>query len=318
MKIRGQELDIDYLEEIEGFDVWNKQRVRENKFHSCSPFRTERRPSFAVNLDNGTWIDSGSDNEEWRKGHFVQLLSWLRQETWEETEAYLLERYANISIDTEVFEMDFDFNLTKPELCVLGIEDLRPFLFRHAYLTNRGISEKVQRSFKIGYDKKGGAVVIPWFDKTGRMVNFKFRAIKNKYFWYHEGGQPIKHHVYGLHFIHKLGIKEVFICESETDCLFLWTNGFPAIALGGANLSAKQRQLILDSPIETLIIATDNDAAGKRISRSLVTQLAGLVNLCEISIPNQYKDVNDIPVTMLKQVCTSHKYVDITKGLQIA
>lgn len=318
MKIRGQEVDVDIVEELEGFDVWNKQRVRDNKFHSCSPFRSERRPSFAVNLDNGTWIDSGSDNEEWRKGHFVKLLSWLRQETWEETETYLLERYANIFIDTGVFEMQFNFNLTKPKLCVLGIEDLRPFLFRHNYLTNRGISEKVQRSFKIGYDKKNGAIVIPWFDVKGNMVNFKFRAIKDKYFWYHEGGQPIKTNVYGLHFIHKLGIKKVYVCESETDCMYLWTNGFPAIALGGANLSAKQRQLILNSPIETLVIATDNDSAGKRISRSLIRQFAGLIDLHEITIPKQYKDVNDIPVTMLKDVCESHSYVDIKKGLQIA
>uniref|UniRef100_UPI001C92DB3E hypothetical protein n=1 Tax=Bacillus nitratireducens TaxID=2026193 RepID=UPI001C92DB3E len=44
MKIGGQEVAIDKFEEKEGLVVRKKERVRANKLHSCSRFRSERGP----------------------------------------------------------------------------------------------------------------------------------------------------------------------------------------------------------------------------------------------------------------------------------
>ncbi|MFT4413168.1 toprim domain-containing protein [Fredinandcohnia humi] len=294
--IRGYEVDVDVARELNKYD-WNRARFAGEKFLACSPFRNERHPSFAVRLDNGVWIDSGSDDEEWRKGNFVKLLAWLRNETYEETEDYLLVEYRSLDFKN-VDELELNLNLSLEEekkFLPLNSDVLKPYLFRHSYLgKERGIEERYQRAFRVGYCKQSRAITFPWFDKNGSLINIKFRSVKDKRFWYYAGGQPIKKHLYGLHIVYKTNSKRVFVVESEIDCITLWQNQIPAIALGGANLTKRQRELILQSPIETVVIATDNDKAGKKIAKSIIQELNGLLELEEIILPEYAKDVNDL------------------------
>lgn len=294
MILRDTEVDVDVAEELEPYmDSFNRGRVRGEKLQSCSPFRNEGTPSFAVNLDNGTWIDSGADDDNWMKGNFVKLLSFLMGVTIGEAEQYLWEKYKTIYDDVDNWVLEVNLPVEE-ESRLIAKEELQPYLFRNSYLTKRGISEKIQRAFKIGYDKVGKAVVIVWHDRKGNMVNFKYRSIKDKRFWYLSDGQPIKQHIYGLHFIHKMDIKTVFVVESETDALYLWTHGVPAIALGSAHLSKQQEKLILNSPITDLVLAFDNDNAGHRCRTDVKKRLMGKVELWNMPIPDGCKDINDI------------------------
>lgn len=299
MKIRNIDIDVDFMEELEPYvGHWGEYRIRDNKLQACSPFRHERRPSFAVNLDNGSWIDSGAVDDSIKKGHFTHLLSFLREETWHDTEDYLLGKYSTVVIETDGLELTFDI---EPEegYRTFSKQELAPYMWRVDYLTKRGISEKVQRAFKIGYDKELKAVMIPWFDKAGNVINMKFRSVEHKRFWYHPEGQRIKQHIYGLNFIHQYGCKEVYLTESETDALYLWSIGVPAIAVGGANLSKRQKELLINSTIEILVISTDNDSVGKLFADELTRQLLPYMCVKRLEIPQKYKDVNDIPVQEL-------------------
>ena len=274
MRLRGIDLEIDYLEELEEHDVWDKQRVRENKFQACSPFRNEAHPSFAVNIENGLWIDSGADNEEWRKGNFVTLLSWLREETAQETIDYLVERYAPFNVDVETLELDLNLTLDEAPPKVFKREEYDHLLTESEYLNGRGIAPKIQKKLQTGHDDKYNAVAFPWHNKHGEVVNIKFRSVKDKYFWYADG-QAIKYHVYGLFLVRKLEKEVVFVVESEVDALYLWSLGFPAIALGRAGMSETQKSLILNAGIKTLVIATDNDKAGRRAVLQIIGDLNG-------------------------------------------
>lgn len=294
MIITDHEIDVDVEEELEPYlDEFKGYRVRGNKLQACSPFRPEDHPSFAVNLDTGVFIDSGSSNEDWRKGNFIKLLSFLQGVTYEETEEYLLTKYRTILDDLDSFVLDIRLETAKPYKTI-PTEDLQPYMFRHPYLGRRGISEKVQRAFKIGYDKKGDAVVFVWHDKDGQPINLKFRSVTDKRFWYSAGGQPIKQHIYGLHFINKLKRTTAVVTESETDALYLWTLGVPAIALGSASLSKKQEELLLNSPIETLVLAFDRDNAGNNAKANVRERLLGKVDLQDFKIAVGCKDVNDM------------------------
>lgn len=102
MLIRDFELDVDILEEIEAFD-WVGEVIKDNKFIACSPFRSERHPSFAVNLEDGLWIDSGNTDEYYHKGNLVKLLSLLRNEDINTVQIILLnveyrQKYSNYSV----------------------------------------------------------------------------------------------------------------------------------------------------------------------------------------------------------------------------
>lgn len=293
--VRNIEIEPDYYSELEPYlQKMEPYRIRDNKLQACSPFRYEKRPSFAVNLENGSWIDSGATDESMRKGHFTQLLSFLREETWFDTEDYLLEKYATIVVDVDTLELSFTLE-TETTYRTFGKEELSPFMWRVNYLTSRGISEKIQRAFQIGYDRENKAVMIPWHDHKGNVINMKFRSITQKRFWYHEEGQRIKSHVYGLHFIKKHGIKRVFAVESETDALYLWSHGIPAIAFGGASMSEAQKLLLTRSPIEEFVIATDNDKAGRRFAKTLQKELSTVFDIFLLNFPERYKDMNDIP-----------------------
>lgn len=299
MKVRNINIEVDFYEELEPYvGNWGEYRIRDNKLQACSPFRHERRPSFAVNLDNGSWIDSGAVDDSLKKGHFTHLLSFLREETWHDTEDYLLGKYSTLVVETDGLELTFSLVPTETYR-TFQRHELEPYMWRVNYLTKRGISEKVQRAFKIGYDKEHKAVMIPWFDKAGNVINMKFRSIEHKRFWYHAEGQRIKQHLYGLNFVYQYGCTTVALTESETDALYLWSIGVPAIATGGANLSKRQRELLINSPVEILLIATDNDSVGRLFAEQLTSQLLPYMGVKRLEIPQKYKDVNEVPAEEL-------------------
>ena len=308
MRIRDHDLDVDYSEELEPYmDEFNRAQVRGEKLQACSPFRSENTPSFAVNLENGTWIDSGASDENWYKGNFVKLLSYLMGVTYDEAEDYLIAKYRLILDDVDSLTLDIQLE-RKKEYRELTVDDIKPYAFRSPYLAKRGISEQVQRAFQIGYDKKSKAVTFVWHDRHGKIINVKFRKTETKIFWYLKDGKPIKQHIYGLHMVYKTGAKRVFLVESETDALYLWSHKIPAIALGSASMSNMQEDLLLSSPIEEVVLAFDKDNAGNRARDYVTSRLLGKKDLSIMPIPNGCKDINDIKPEHLEKA-TKKAYI---------
>ena len=311
LKVNGHLIEVDYPAELELYmDRLEKVRIRGEKVQACSPFRYEKHPSWAVNLDNGSWVDSGATEEGDRKGSFVTLLAHFRGETYEETADYLLEKYAHFLDDAESLKLTLNLSLNEPEVAVLGQEKYGGVVGKPSqYLLNRGIKEKTQRYFQTGIGSKGNCVALPWHDKAGRIINIKYRSITGKEFWFSSGGQPIKHHVYGLFAVLNLKVKEVWAVESEIDALYLWSLGIPAIAFGGASMNEIQKMLILNSGIESLVIATDNDVVGQRFGQVLKEEFAGILDLKRVIFPEGAKDMNDLNPDEIKVCADTLKVV---------
>ncbi len=298
--IGDYEVDVDFEAELKEF-TWSRPKWKDNKLIACSPFRDEVNPSFAVTYDKGgIFIDSGGEGE-WRSGGFVKLLSWLRNETEQETREYLLDKYFIVGFrDTDELELCFDdWEETKKENEIIPLKVLDQYRYSHPYLEKkRGIESVYQRALKIGYDPKKKAVSFPIFDKKGTLVNIKFRATWGKQFWYYNNN-PVRDHLYLLDLVLKKNAKRVFLVESEIDAITLFKNGFPAVAVMGGSLTTKQKRLLIDAGIETLVLATDNDKQGRRLAKSIHGQLGGLMNIESMEFPEIYKDVNDIPTDQL-------------------
>lgn len=314
LKVNGYFVEVDYYEELEPFmDRFERVRVRGEKLQACSPFREEKNPSFAVNLENGSWVDSGANEEENRKGSLISLLAYFRGESYEDTADYLLEKYIHILDDADELKLELNLKLNEPEVHVLGAEKYEGVVGKVSdYLLNRGIDAETQKFFETGIGKLGDSVAIPWHDSKGRIINIKYRSINGKEFWYSKDGQPVKKHIYGLFAIKQLGIKEAWAVESEIDALYLWSNGIPAIAFGGASINDIQKSLLLNSDLESLVIATDNDEVGKRFGNVLWEEFAGYMIIRMIKIPNGYKDVNELSREKL-EVCQKTKYFKMNK-----
>ena len=79
------------------------------------------------------------------------------------------------------------------------------------------------------------------------------------------------------------------ITEAQIDALTAWTFGYPCIATMGSP-STKQIDAINRSGIRHLILMFDNDAAGKRLKRSIRDDIF----ISEVKFPHNVKDINDL------------------------
>lgn len=303
-------MEINYELELEPYlDQFDRIKRTENKIISCSPFRYEKTPSFAVNLETGVWIDSGAVGTEHYKGNFITLLAFLREETYEDALLYLREIYGKPlkEIDSLQLEVDLSTKEEKP----LDPAILDQYNYRHAYLSGRGITEKCQQVFKVGYDRDAKAVSIPHFDMKGNLVNVKFRSVNTKRFKYLPNGLRVKKHIYALDKIYKYGYTEAYVVESEIDALYLWSYGYPAVALSGASLTKRQKELFIISPLNSLIIATDNDRAGHKCAEAIFKELGGVMKLRRLSFPESVNDINEVEKGRLNAVLEKSYAIDI-------
>lgn len=300
VNIDGLFIEVDGVAELKAFE-WKNAEWKDDRLIACSPFREDNKPSFYVYLTDtdtaygGAWGDSGGTGI-YKRGSFLSLLSFLREETIEETKEYLLEKYAGEwSGHVENLAIDLNIRLLKNDKKrePLNKSMLKSFYHPCEYLERRGIHSKVKAYMQVGYYPEKKAIAIPWF-YNGELVNIKYRSIEGKMFWYQEGGWPIRELVYGLDVINRRGLRDVVVCEAEIDALYCMSNGQAAIALGGSKLSDEKIDLIMRSPIECLRIATDNDEAGEELRDAIWKALGSRIKLYDVRFPKKYKDLNDI------------------------
>lgn len=288
-------MEIDIRAELEKYS-WTRPRWSSDKLIAASPFRYDRSPSFFVRLEPygdypaGTWSDSGAYDDEWKSGGFTKLLSFLRNETYEETEEYLRGEYGwhDASEDGNVKLIPITLRIQRARQS-LSTDILAKYSEDYTYLKNRGISERVQRQMGVLYDRESRAAVIPWSLPNGQLANVKYRTVYGKTFWYQKGGRPIRELVYG---IDRAGPTTV-ICEAEVDAMSWMEAGYAAVAVGGASFNEWKRDVILRSPIEELIIATDNDKAGGKLRREIETAMRGHVRVRQAYVRADCKDANE-------------------------
>ncbi len=253
-------------------------------------------PSFSVIIDPdspdfGCWRDSGARDPDFARGGPIKLYAFLRNITYEEAREELTTGEL-----TEGGPPKLRIKIKPPTIA----ERPKPIDISAykadavPYLTDRGISPDVQRMFDCGFDAQKNAVVMPWHDSSGAPINAKWRATWSKLFFYARGGAPVRNMIYGIHLVYSRGIKRVIIVESETDAMYLWSNGYPAIAVGGSTFTDSQAEMLRMSPAQEIVIGTDNDAAGEKLREEVAAKMRGYCELYDVRWPEGAKDANDV------------------------
>lgn len=311
MLVKGQKLDVNIEEEIEPYmDTLDRVSIRGEELMANSPFRDESNPSFGLNLETGIYNDFGGDGY-YKQGNIIKLISYLSDTPIEEVEDYLIAKYGRILSDMDALTLEVDLAPKEHVERTYSPAELAHLAYRSPYLEQRGISEQVQRVFKVGYDRERKAVAMLWQNVKGEIVNVKFRHVRRKSFWYMPDGDAIKNHVYGLNQIVKQGIETAVIVESEIDALYLWSNKIPAIALGRAGMSRKQQELIERSSLKEIVLGLDNDEAGKNAEDRIAKNLNMTKLLTKLEIPENYKDVNEVKGNHLQRLYQSRENVTL-------
>lgn len=87
-----------------------------------------------------------------------------------------------------------------------------------------------------------------------------------------------------------------FVCVTEgpLDTMWLWQNGYPSVAIFGANLSHTQIQLLSKIRTPELVLAFDNDDTGRKITKYAQEKLGDRFKISILDLKNYGKDVQEI------------------------
>lgn len=294
VRISGQDVNIDIRDELEAFE-WERPKWSYDKLIAASPFRYDRSPSFFVHLDGeyaGAWGDSGAHDDEWKSGNFTKLLSFLRNETMEETSEYLSEKYLE-NYDNRDKLLILPHLRTKARQRTLSHDTIERTI--SPYLTKRGISSEVQALAGVGKSRHYGFVALPWYTADGRLANVKYRSTRGKTFFYEKDATPIRSLIFGAN-LYTTDDNDLIVCEAEIDALSWRTAGFNAVAVGGVAFTTLQADILRRMPFKRLLLAGDNDKAGQAFNARIVQSINDRP-IALIQLDDAYKDANEALVS---------------------
>lgn len=186
-----------------------------------------------------------------------------------------------------------------------------------------GIAQNVIKEAKIGYYPVGEQITIPHFDKEGRFVGLRGRALITTEADSYGKYRPIK--IGNTLYTHPLGlnlynlnhskdniakIKKAIVFESEKSTL-LYRTYFDydiSVACCGSSLSSAQVKLLMDCGAQEIIIAFDRQF--KTISDDEFLRLKKHL----LSIHKKYSSLVNISFIFDKKMITSYKAAPIDEG----
>ncbi len=158
------------------------------------------------------------------------------------------------------------------------------------YFSNRGLSQKTIERFKLGYDPEKNLVTIPYNPDCKGYVDRVLWDGNSKY--YKHGNE-----LFNVDALYEVEINAwlsggsdyVFVTEGQIDAMSFEEIGLSAVGLGGVNEVSKLVQKLKEKPSnKVLVLALDNDKAGKRATGKFIEELA------ENELDQKYIVISDI------------------------
>jgi len=181
-------------------------------------------------------------------------------------------------------------------------EELDSYRYYHHYWTKRGITDdNIIELFDLGYDIRTNCITFPVRDIDGNCLFVARRNVETKWFNY---PKDVEKPLYGLYELRQsfmqqyegisdfyYGAYKLYVTESMIDCLLLWQANKYAVALNGTG-SKEQLHILKNIPARQIVLATDNDKAGKLAREKLRKALSNKL-ITEIDFPSNRKDIGE-------------------------
>lgn len=222
------------------------------------------------------------------QGTLDTLVSYCLNVSIDDARQWLIDNFSNTFSELSLNLPEIDI-YKKDDNFYLDESILNQYRFIHPYIEDRGVSEDIIKKFNVGWNSDTNAITFPVWDEHNNLLGITERCVDKKYFYIPDS---IKKPIYLLNFVIKEHILEVYVVESQIDALYLWSMGYPAIALLGTGTKS-QYEILKKSGIRRYHLALDGDLAGFRGSEKLIKGLGNDVLIDVIKIPKG-KDVNDL------------------------
>ena len=158
------------------------------------------------------------------------------------------------------------------------------------YFTNRGLSKEIIDRFGLGYDAKKNLVTIPYNPDCKGYVDRVLWDSNSKY--YKHGNE-----IFNINALYESGINTwlsgcsdyVFVTEGQIDAMSFMEIGLDSVGLGGVNEVSKLISQLKNRPSDKiLVLALDNDKAGRRATGKFIEELA------ETELDQKYIVISDL------------------------
>lgn len=160
-----------------------------------------------------------------------------------------------------------------------------------AYLDVRGIDQQTAK--RLGIKSTDGGILIPYPNSDYYVIRSIEVKKEGKKYCYPKG---LSKEIYNEKALYNTDGAPVFIVEGQIDTISIGMIDYPCIATGGRGhelLLSKLKEKPTESP---LIIAMDNDAAGRSANDEIKTALdeLGVINIVADDIYGDCKDANEL------------------------
>lgn len=150
----------------------------------------------------------------------------------------------------------------------IGEGILKRYNFPTDYWTKRGFTRETITAFELGYDPTDKMGSVPLRNEDGDLLGVMTRPVdwvkgddREKFRYPYKF--PRERNLYGSHLVASMDDDFVVLVEGPLDAVKVWQAGYPALAVYGSSLSAKQVQLIYRLGVRRACLFFDYDRAGQ-------------------------------------------------------
>jgi len=220
--------------------------------------------------------------------HFVAM-AFEESDSW--AARWLIDNYENEVSENDGIDLEPIVIGNKVKKVYLDESILNNFESFHPYMTQRKISKHIAEVFEVKYDPKTQCLVFPVRDETGKLWMLTRRSVNEKKFIIDADKEKP---VYLLKHMIDKKVDKIMVCEGQIDALTACSYGMPCVATIGA-ISDHQIDLLNKSGIHIIYTLFDNDAAGQRFTKKLMSKISKNILVINVYIDIiGKKDINDL------------------------
>ena len=288
-----------------------------NIMFNC-PYHGERNPSCGISVQKevGACFSCG------KSFHIPDLVMHVLGISFNKAMDWLEERVKiNKQAVNELRLRRFDEIVEKESYEILPRFKLAPYQsgkVYHSYLEKRGFSRETSKEFLLGWDSELSRITVPIFDIKNNLQGFIGRTVFNEsdpeYFPLYGTSQryrlypPLKKS-FSLFPIHKVELDdELILVEGTLDSIWMWQCGFRnVLSTITSHIAHEQIKIINNLGVRSIILALDNDKAGKDGMEKAIKELSGTCKLYTVEYTK--KDPCDHTKEELMEIFRNKKLV---------
>ncbi len=242
-----------------------------DEYRAKCPLHFDNNPSFSMNIETGLWMCHSFCGA----GNFYHLVERVLNCNPEEAREWISSNGRKASLEIVSARLG---GLLKASTEVVTTTKEEGWKYYYKSLSNdvmpdwfmnRGFAWNTVLHWNIVYDRLKDAVVLPVFWQ-GEMVGIIIRNTNPALPKYENSEFKKSEIVFGEYLTQK---PFIILVEGVLDALWLWQLGYNAVSILGSSISQRQVEILREHRFGEVVLALDNDEAGRHGTQRAVQML---------------------------------------------